>query len=87
MKIVIDISEERFNSLKAGFVQHGSIAEKMIVEAVRNGTPLQKGHDRLVYVDECKGKMLKYGFRAPDMTVTEFVEDMLTTIIPADKEW
>ena len=25
-----------------------------------------------------KEQMIKYGFHAPDMTVTEFVEDMLT---------
>ena len=29
---------------------------------------------------QVKESMLKYGFHAPDMTVTEFVEDELTTI-------
>ena len=28
-------------------------------------------------VDEIKEKLIKYGFKAPDMTVTEFVEDEL----------
>lgn len=34
-------------------------------------------HGRLIDANEVKGKMLKYGFKAPDMTVTEFVEDVL----------
>lgn len=51
MQIVIEISEERFNSLKAGFVQHGSIAERMIVDAVRNGTALPE-HGRLIDADD-----------------------------------
>ena len=47
---------------------------------------LQNGYGKLVDANECKEKILKYGFRAPDMTVTEFVEDMLTTVIPEDDE-
>lgn len=31
---------------------------------------------------EVKEKMLKYGFKAPDMTVTEFVEDELSSVLP-----
>ena len=34
-----------------------------------------------------KEQMIKYGFKASDMTVTEFVEDCLPSITPkADKE-
>lgn len=29
-----------------------------------------------------KGQMIKYGFKAPDMTVTEFVEDCLPSVTP-----
>ena len=35
---------------------------------------------RLVDADTLKDKMIKYGFHAIDMTVTEFVEDMLPTV-------
>lgn len=31
--------------------------------------------------------MLKYGFHAPDMTVTEFVEDILLPVQPKKGEW
>ena len=33
-----------------------------------------------------KEQMIKYGFHAPDMTVTEFVEDILTEADKGDKE-
>lgn len=38
-------------------------------------------HGDLVDKDEVKEMLLKYGFHAPDMTVTEFVEDCLTVIV------
>ena len=42
---------------------------------------------RLIDADTLKDKMIKYGFHAIDMTVTEFVEDMLPTVeaIPKDQ--
>lgn len=53
---------------------------------------------RLIDADALKAQMLKYGFCASDMTVTEFVEDCLPTIeerkwipcserLPELKEW
>lgn len=33
-----------------------------------------------------KEQMIKYGFRAPDMTVTEFVEDELPSVQPMRKQ-
>lgn len=32
-----------------------------------------------------KEQMIKYGFKAPDMTVTEFVEDCLPSVTPKPK--
>ena len=32
-----------------------------------------------------KRQMIKYGFKAPDMTVTEFVEDCLPSVTPKAK--
>lgn len=42
---------------------------------------------RLIDADTLKDKMIKCGFHAIDMTVTEFVEDMLPTVeaIPKDQ--
>lgn len=35
---------------------------------------------KLIGADKLKEAMIRYGFHAPDMTVTEFVEDVLTPI-------
>lgn len=40
MQILIDIAENRFNRLKEGKIQHGCIAEKMILKAVKEGVPV-----------------------------------------------
>ena len=45
---------------------------------------LPENHGRLVDVSEVYAQMHKYGFLAPDMTAHEFVEDELTTIVPAE---
>lgn len=42
-------------------------------------------HGRLIDADEVKRKMLKFGFRAPDMTKTELLEDEITTIVEAEE--
>lgn len=36
----------------------------------------QDTSDTLISIQTVKDKMIKYGFNAPDMTVTEFVEDL-----------
>lgn len=41
-------------------------------------------HGRLIDANEIREKMKKYGFKAPDMTVSEFIEDEITTIIEAE---
>ena len=44
---------------------------------------LPEGHGRLVDADEAMEKLIHYGFRAIDMTVHEYIEDEITTIVPA----
>ena len=39
------------------------------------------GNGRLVKAEEVQSKMSYYGFHAVDMTIHEFVEDELTTIV------
>ena len=80
--LVVEIPEEIYQHYKKVWrKRRGSVPESCIAF----GTPLPK-HGKLIDADECKEKMIKYGFHAPDMTVTEFVEDMLTTVIPEDGE-
>lgn len=40
-------------------------------------------HGRLVSADEVQKKMSYYGFHAIDMTIHEFIEDELTTVLEA----
>ena len=42
-------------------------------------------HGRLVDEKELKKKLNYYGFRAPDMTIHELIEDELTTVIEAEE--
>ena len=42
-------------------------------------------HGKLVNIREVRDKMIKYGFTAHDMTVTEFVEDELTAVLEASE--
>lgn len=46
---------------------------------------IPKPHGKLVDTREVRDKMIKYGFIAPDMTVTEFVEDELTAVLEASE--
>lgn len=46
MKIIIDIPNSLYANLQK--IQNGSIASKRLLDCVRNGTPLPKGHGRLI---------------------------------------
>ena len=46
MQIVIDISEDDYRK-----VQDGRASVSMMRKAIRNGTPLPKGHGRLIDAD------------------------------------
>ena len=47
MKLVINIPDYNLND-----IQNGSIACGQILKAVKNGTPLPKGHGRLIDADD-----------------------------------
>ena len=69
IELVIKIPEDYYNAIKEIPVEQ-STADMLII---RNGTPIPIGHGDLI--DANKEQMLKYGYLAPDMTVTEYVED------------
>lgn len=58
-------------------IQNGSIASKIILNAVANGTPLPKGHGRLIDADALAYELKHFG---------EICLDEAMTIIEADKE-
>lgn len=74
MKIVIDIPDYNL-----GEVQNGSIACKVILDAVKNGTVLPKGHGDLVE-RKCKNKICR------DCVYEDVCYRLdASVIIPADK--
>lgn len=63
---------------------NGDIDELVDGEYVTIGKAIElPPHGRLVSADEVQKKMTYYGFRAIDMTIHEFVEDELTTVLEA----
>ena len=51
MQIVIDIPDDDYIK-----VQDGRASVNMMRKVIRNGTPLPKGHGRLIDADEYKGQ-------------------------------
>ena len=94
MEIVIDIDENVYTRLFDNGVDTSLEDRKVIDRAVRNGTPLPKGHGRLIDADELLLKSAWYGesftFDNPmpnenEAVSVEDIENALT-IIEADKE-
>lgn len=85
MQIVIDIDVRAYNKcLKLVDDNDGGILGMHLINAVANGTPLPKGHGRLIDAD-----VLKTAFPCGESVRTECVRatiDYAPTIIEADKE-
>ena len=82
MQIVIDIDETIYNSIKIGMRNRDEVEN--IMEQIEKGTPLPKGHGRLIDRDEFTKKIMH------DNTIEDVgdVFDVLinsSTIIEADK--
>lgn len=88
----VEMDEETYKQIKGDSVYDNN--NKVIISnsssayyalnAIINATTLTECEDA-VSRQVVKEQMLKYGFRAPDMTVTEFVED-LPPVIPKREE-
>lgn len=85
MKLIIDISEEVYKDIQDGFYNEN--LRKMAI-AIGNGTPLPKGHGRLIDADSLLEKQYRIDDSATlstrDVVNVEDVEDT-STIIEADK--
>ena len=89
MRIVIDIPEHLYEVVKEDGIPLYKEERKVLADAIANGTPIPKGHGRLIDADELKSHihMENYkGFRIrTDGTVAfEYINDA-PTIIEADK--
>ena len=91
MKIVIDIDEHYYELLKHD-VEQGNDYKPIVL--IANGTPLPKGHGRLIdadaliqYIDEMPSELTTDGRRMiRRVRLTEYIQDTLPTIIKADQE-
>lgn len=90
MKLVIDIPEEVYKSIQDN--DYCGISNSDMYNAINNGTPLPKGHGRLI--DEKEAKYLisdglndkaYFGEVSADWAVIDFL-GTVPTIIEADKE-
>ena len=77
IELVIKMSQESYNNLKIGCTQRVSNGE--MIEALKNGTPLPKGHGRLIDADALWKKWVF------DAIGKQEIDDA-PTIIEADKE-
>lgn len=73
MKILIEISDQKYKWI----VDNPQTYTDDLCEAIRNGTPLPKGHGRLIDADALTEK-------APE--IQEHLDVLAPTIIEADKE-
>jgi hypothetical protein len=77
MKIVIDISEEMYQNVLNG-TYCGTLYEEL-----KNGTPLPKGHGRLIDAEVFTNNVIKYSHQSTK-TIGQALADT-PTIIEADK--
>lgn len=95
MKIVIEIDEETYKDIKDGKVYSSvrDVPQESIL-AISNGTPLPKGHGRLVDISKIDDDRIESDNPIIYLTINgEYVEaisldylDDLPTIVPEDKD-
>lgn len=79
MKMVIELPNSLYANLHK--ITNGTAASKRILDCVKEGVPIPKGHGRLIDANAYRGEMLKsreFNFFA--------ILDMQPTIIEADSE-
>lgn len=85
MKIVIDIPEDTYKDIiESGFIERGFIWDEdkeVVTQAVKNGTPLSRGHGNLIDYDDLIAKLDRYGRKD-----IKYQLPYSPTIISADKE-
>lgn len=91
MQIVIDIPEEVKHKVYAYGLSLSPSDKEQLIHAIMNGTPLPKGHGRLIDADEYKEHLYACETNGRPLHIMELYERLATvddapTIIEADKE-
>ncbi len=87
MKIVIDIPDRIHYGIEKGITVNGSSASQIVLDAVKNGTPIPKGHGdlkdmgNLPYVFDLTRDDNIYSGKDIERAINS-----MTSIIEADKE-
>lgn len=97
MKLIIDIPDEVYND--GTFLDYFHVMSGELVETIYNGTPLPKGHGRLIDADELSKRLVNASmfFRGEkaDMFDTRFADGLreadiklseAPTVVEANKE-
>ena len=87
IELVIKISEELYEAYKGRPPMLGDAGMDMIAQSIANGTPLPKGHKRLIEDDFDVGPVFdERGYRTGYRYVTQEDLNNKLTIVPADTE-
>lgn len=84
-ELVIKIPERIHYGIEKGITVNGSKASQILIDAVKNGIPLPKGHGRIGDLDALRDEVSSWGMN--DYEPSDFTDeiDKADTIIPADK--
>ena len=88
MRIVINIPDKMYNTFNRG-IWSSTYDGKIIRDIVLKGTPLPKGHGRLVDVEDVKDNIRKWrGYLDEDMIgrINFAMDNHIPTIIESNKE-
>lgn len=89
VKVVVEIPKETYLEIRSGFITRNAIEA---AEAIKNGTPLPKGHGRLIDADEIieqannMADELDNDYTIADIEKVGTLLESVSTIIEADKE-
>lgn len=86
IELVVKIPERIHYGIEKGITVNGSKASQILIDAVKNGTLLPKGHGRLGDLDALREEVSSWGIN--DYEPSDFMDeiDRTDTIIEADKE-
>ena len=83
MQIVIEIPEDDYRK-----AQDGRASVSMMQKAIKNGTPLPKGHRKLIILSEdaVKREQISFSFSSQNWISEVGLSNAIVAIIEADKE-
>jgi hypothetical protein len=88
MRIIIDISEDSYKATCNGYMTPPDVEN--VVSGIKNGTPLPKGHGRLIDADAfqkyCFNKNFDKRLSAEGLAIINMFLEFQPTIIEADRE-